>query len=303
MTDKAQHEMYRNLTSRIGLHGATAALALPVVLALGVIATPSARAQTFTRLHSFDNEDGAQPIEVLVQGTDGNIYGSAFSGGANGGGTIYKITPGGTLTTLYAFCSESGCMDGDGPAVKLLQATNGDFYGTAFSGGAHGGGTIFKLSPSGALTTIYSFCSHSTISVSCTDGQGPNALVKATNGNFYGATYAGGANGDGTIFEITSSGKLTTLYSFCSQSGCTDGANPTTDMLQATNGNFYGATYWGGASGNGTFFEITPTGAYAALYSFCSKTGCTDGAHPNGGVVQATDGNFYGTTNGGGAGG
>jgi len=278
------------LISRIGLQTTTAALALAVVLVPGVIATPSAQAQTFSTLHSFDNTDGAQPVNTLVQATDGNIYGAAFSGGANGGGTLFKITPSGTLKTLYNFCSESGCTDGAGPAVQLLQAINGDFYGEACSGGANGGGTLFKITPSDTLTTLYNFCSES----GCTDGQCPNALLQATNGKLYGATFGGGANGYGTLFEFAPGGTLTTLYTFCVQSGCTDGANPDTDMVRATNGNIYGATYSGGVSGNGTFFEITPSGAYTALYSFCSKSNCSDGAHPNGGVVQAADGDFYG---------
>jgi len=285
-------------------HAATLATALAGVLLSAMLATPLARAQTFNTLHSFSSTDGAQPINTLVQATDGNIYGAVVVGGANGGGTIFKITPTGALTTLYNFCSESGCTDGSQPQTRLVQAVNGDFYGVAYSGGAHGAGTIFKITPSGTLTTLYSFCSRYIINVGCTDGQGPNALLQATNGKFYGGTYAGGANGYGTVFEVTPSGRLTTLYGFCSQANCSDGANPTTGMIQATNGNIYGTTYWGGRggfSGNGTIFEITPSGTHTTLYSFCSQSNCSDGAHPNAGVVQATSGDLYGTTYGGGA--
>jgi uncharacterized repeat protein (TIGR03803 family) len=170
---------------------------------------------------------------------------------------VFKITPGGTLTTLYSFCSPDtypNCPDGTGPFAGLVQAANGDFYGTTFYGGnfspdaaPHGGGTIFKITASGALTTLYAFCSQSL----CTDGANPFAgLVQATDGNLYGAASKGGAYGQGTIFEIapSPSDTLTTLYSFCSQGvypDCTDGAVPGA-LVQGTNGTFYGATVYGG---------------------------------------------------------
>ncbi|MGA2076792.1 MAG: choice-of-anchor tandem repeat GloVer-containing protein [Terriglobia bacterium] len=276
--------------------------------------TPSG---TLTTLHSFTGSafppvDGAVPEAGLVQGSDGNFYGTARNGGSGGdnGGTVFKITPDGTLTTLYSFCSQSNCTDGLYPYAGLVQGTDGNFYGTTNIGGANnvpvGNGTVFKITPSGALTTLYSFCSQS----GCTDGNGPSAgsLVQATDGNFYGTTGGGGATdngGNGTVFKITPSGTLTTLYSFCSQSNCTDGALPT-GLVQATDGNFYGTTYCGGANagsldcsspGAGTVFKITPSGALTTLYSFCSQSGCTDGVTPYAGLVQGSDGNFYGTTN------
>jgi uncharacterized repeat protein (TIGR03803 family) len=159
------------------------------------------------------------------------------SGGANGAGTIFKLTPGGTLTTLYSFCSQAGCPDGESPynEAGLVQATNGDFYGTTGSGGANGNGTIFKITPSGTLTTLYSFCSQA----GCTDGSYPGApVIQATDGDFYGTTSSDGANHGGTVFKITPSGTLTTLYSFCSQAGCTDGNAPQGALVQATNGDF-----------------------------------------------------------------
>ena len=276
----------------IGLKTACAALAL---LAATAITLP---AQTFTSLLSFDGTDGANPYAALVQATDGNLYGTTFTGGANGGGTVFRITPSGALMTLYSFCSQSGCTDGVVPWGGLLQATDGNFYGTTYSGGANGYGTVFKITASGTLTTVYSFCSKA----GCADGELPYApLLQATNGNFYGTTASGGANGYGTVFEITPSGTLTTLYSFCSQSGCTDGSNPLARLVQATNGNFYGTTYFGGANGYnyGTVFKITPSGTLTTLYSFCSLTNCTDGANSFAGLVQATNGDFYGTTSNG----
>jgi uncharacterized repeat protein (TIGR03803 family) len=227
-------------------------------------------------------------------------------------GTVFKVTPSGTLTTLYSFCAQTNRTDGDAPN-GLIQATNGDFYGTTYEGGANvgagafgnGGGTVFKITLSGTLTTLYSFCSQS----GCTDGEYPVAgLVQATNGDLYGTTEFGGANacppfnGCGTVFKITPSGTLTTLYSFCSQSGCTDGANPSAGLVQATNGDFYGTTGLGGASNDGMVFKITPSGAVTTLYSFCSQggSGCTDGVGPTAGLVQDTNGDLYGTESAGG---
>jgi uncharacterized repeat protein (TIGR03803 family) len=264
-----------------------------------------------TMLHSFDGADGAYPYAGLVQATNGDLYGTTYDGGANclpdGCGTIFRITPSGTLTTLYTFCSQTGCADGQNPYAGLAQATNGDFYGTTYAGGANcpagGCGTIFKITPSGSLTTLYTFCSQT----GCADGQNPEGrLVQATNGDFYGTTYAGGANcppnGCGTIFKITPSGMLTTLYSFCSQSGCSDGELPIAGLVQATDGSFYGTTAYGGAneggggSSAGTVFKITPMGALTTLYNFCSQSACVDGSYPVAALVQATNGDFYGTT-------
>jgi len=277
------------------------ALALAVMLVLAILATGSAQAQTFTTLHNFDGTDGGSPEVGMIQATDGNFYGTTVSGGANGWGTIFKITPTGALTTLYSFCAQSGCADGTGPS-GVVQATDGNFYGTTSGGGANNYGTVFKITPSGALTTLHSFDN--------TDGSGASGVVQGTDGNFYGTTLYGGANmtecsnGCGTVFRITSGGALTTLYSFCSQSGCTDGATPYAGVVQGTDGNFYGTTAEAtpmGNNGYGTIFKVTPTGALTTLYTFCSQSDCTDGYWPIWGLVQGTDGNFYGTTPEGGA--
>jgi uncharacterized repeat protein (TIGR03803 family) len=265
---------------------------------------------TLTTLYSFcpqsDCTDGAYPGALVQAAANGDFFGTTPSGGTNLYGTVFKITPSGTLTTLYSFCSQTNCADGDAPQAGLLvQAANEDLYGTTLSGGASpgpygfGGGTVFKITPSGTLTTLYSFCSQS----GCTDGGGPEAgLVQATNGDLYGTTQYGGANSYGTVFKITPGGTLTTLYSFCPQSGCTDGAEPEAGLVQAANGDFYGTTSGGGANGNyGTVFKITPGGTLTTLYSFCSQTNCTDGFQPRAGLVQATNGDLYGTTVGGAA--
>jgi uncharacterized repeat protein (TIGR03803 family) len=268
-----------------------------VLCATTAIALP---AQNFTTLHTFDNTDGANPFAGLVQATNGGFYGTTFGGGANGDGTVFIISPSGTVTSLYSFCSQSGCTDGQYPDGGLVQATNGDLYGTPELGGTNGSGTVFKMTPGGTLTTLYSFCSQS----GCPDGQYPTAgLAQSTNGDFYGTTSGGGANGNyGTVFRITPSGTLTTLYSFCAQSGCTDGLQTYAGLVQATNGDFYGTTSEGGANAsNGTVFKITPNGDLTTLYSFCAQSGCTDGSYPYAGLIQAANGDFYGTTLEGGA--
>jgi len=249
--------------------------------------------ETFTTLHSFDSTDGANPGVVLIQATNGALYGTASSFGANGAGTVFKMTPGGTLTTVYNFCSESGCMDGVLPEAGLLQATSGDFYGTT-NGGGLGYGTVFKITPGGTLTTLYSFCSQS----GCADGANPFAgLVQGANGDFYGTARNGGANSGGTVFEITPTGRLTTMHKFCSQNDCTDGSNPLAALVEATDGDLYGTTSGGGTSDLGTVFKITRSGTLTTLHSFDR----TDGSAPGAVLAQGTDGNFYGTTNSGGA--
>ena len=262
-------------------------------------------AGALTTLYSFCSQgvypecaDGDNPEAGLVQTTNGYLYGTTSGGGAHNGGTVFKITPSGALTTLYSFCAQSNCTDGSYPYAGLVQTTNGYLYGTTSGGGAHNGGTVFKITPSGALTTLYSFCAQS----NCTDGSYPYAgLVQATNGYLYGTTSGGGAHNGGTVFKITPSGALTTPYSFCAQSNCTDGSYPYAGLVQATNGYLYGTTSGGGAHNGGTVFKITPSGALTTPYSFCAQSNCTDGSYPYAGLVQATNGYLYGTTSGGGA--
>jgi uncharacterized repeat protein (TIGR03803 family) len=241
-------------------------------------------------LGSFNYSDGANPTAGLMLATTGNFYGTTTAGGANSGGVIFEITPTGTLSALYSFCSLVNCSDGLGSNAPLVQAINGNFYGTAATGGANIiDGTVFEITPPGTLTTLHSF--------NCTDGRFPQGLVQAIDGNFCGTTNGGGANSFGTIFKITPAGVLTTLYNFCSLTNCADGTTPLT-LVQATDGNFYGAAWGGGFYNNvecsvygcGTIFKITPGGTLTILYTFQG----TDGTSPDA-LVQATDGNFYGT--------
>ncbi len=261
-------------------------------------AVKSKETPAFTNVFNFDGANGAAAL-TLIQGNDGNFYGTTESGETYDEGTVFQLTPAGTLANLYTFCSQTLCTDGDGPVFGLVQGANGNFYGTTVGGGANDVGTVFELTSAGQLTTLYSFCSQP----GCADGVDPIAgLMQANNGNFYGTTAENGANGEGgTVFEITPAGQLTTLYSFCSQPGCTDGQSPRRPLLQASNGNLYGTTLEGGAFGAGTVFQMTPGGTLTRLYSFCSQEGCTDGTEPRSELVQATNGNLYGTTSFGGA--
>ncbi len=274
----------------------------------------------FTTLYSFCAQggncaDGFLPGS-LAQGSDGNFYGVTGGGGTGDAanctldlltsscGTVFKITPQGVLTTLYSFCIQGGaiCTDGFNPGGVLAEGSDGNLYGTTTAGGMNGSGTAFKISVTGSLSTIYSFCSLG--GTVCTDGSSPANLVLGSDGNFYGTTIVGGTNNSGTVFRITPSGALTTLYAFCSAGGtCVDGANPGYGVIQGSDGNYYGTTSSGGKGGDGTIFRISPAGVLTTLYSFCSQStaGCAGGASPYG-LVEGSDGNFYGTSVTGGTG-
>jgi uncharacterized repeat protein (TIGR03803 family) len=174
----------------------------------------------------------------------------------------------------------------------LLEGTDGNFYGgTTVGGNSTGFGVIFKITPAGANSTLYTFCSQ----MNCTDGGSPAAALIQVGGNFYGTAQFGGLFDGGTVFEISPKGALTTLHSFCALANCADGSVPRAPLFRAANGDLYGTAQSGNAPG-GTVFKITPGRAFSILYSFCAQPNCVDGANPDGGVLQASDGNFYGTT-------
>ncbi len=275
-----------------------------ILLAFVLAAAISSPTQTLTTLYKFCSQtncaDGVRPAAGLLQGFDGNLYGTTVAGGSANVGTVFKVTTAGTLTTLHSF----NITDGLNPFSSLVQASDGTFYGTTVTGGSLTLGNVFKMTSDGTVTSIYSFCQQQ----HCPDGALPwGALVIATDGNLYGTTQDGGNNnchglgiGCGTVFKLTPAGTLTTLHSF---SG-TDGVNPYAGLMQAGDGNFYGTTRYGGANndcpdgggmGCGTAFKITSSGTLTTLYSFCSLPNCVDGYYPYAGLLQATNGNFYGT--------
>jgi uncharacterized repeat protein (TIGR03803 family) len=275
-------------------HRLQAMVVMTLMLCLASLVSSSA--QTLTTLYSFSGPpDGAGPSGSLIQAKDGNFYGITGGGGPNCGvdgcGTVFKITPSGTLTTLYNFCSLPNCADGFFPFAGLIQASDDNFYGTASAGGANGMGTVFQITASGTLTTLHSFDG--------SDGSSPfGAVVQGRDGNFYGTTNSGGAGGGGTVFKMTPSGTLTTLFNFCFQDSCDHGSSPEAGLVQGRDGNFYGTTEFGGPfrPAVGTAFKITPSGTLTTLQDFTGG----NGAYPEAGLIQATDGNFYGATRQGG---
>jgi uncharacterized repeat protein (TIGR03803 family) len=238
---------------------------------------------TVTTLYSFTaGNDGAVPAAALVQGNDGSFYGTTYGAGLSNAGSIFKITPAGALTTLHTFTNGT---DGGRPLAAMIQGTNGNFYGTTTSGGGkNGSGTVFQITPAGTLTTLHTFTNGN-------DGGSPTAaLVQGADGSFYGAAQTGGTNDNGTIFKISTSGVFSTLYLF---KGGVDGANPSATLTLGNDGNFYGVCSYGGTTGNGNVFKITPAGVPTTLYSF---TGTNDGGDPEAPLVLASDGKLYGTT-------
>ncbi len=230
--------------------------------------------------------DGAGPLAGVIQGSDGNLYGTTSSGGvlntavctefaAYGCGTVFKLTPAGTLTTLHSFCAKGGtCSDGYDPVTSLVEGLDGNFYGTTPSGGCAGivetCGTFFRVTPSGTFTTLYTFCNQP----NCTDGYNPGSIILGSDGNFYGTTAYSNltATNGGTVFQLTPAGVYTALYTFCSHiahSFCTDGSVPRA-LVQAPDGSFYGTTQYGGSTNSGTAFHLTAStiGQLTTLYSF-----------------------------------
>lgn len=249
-------------------------------------------------IYSFSGPDGEEPTSPLIQLADGSFYGTTASGGQYGSGTIFRLYERTKLQILHSFNLTDGAL----PSAGLLFGSDGNLYGTTNWGGNYscnanyGCGTIFRITTSGKLTTLHVF--------NGTDGANPafGSLIEAPDGNFYGTTSAGGTGtechydgGCGTVFKITSSGVLTTLYNFCPQSGCADGAEPAAGLTLGPHGYFYGTTM-DGASGYGTIFRMSPAGQVETIHAFSGL----DGFNPTGGLTRATDGKFYGAAYNGG---
>jgi uncharacterized repeat protein (TIGR03803 family) len=279
--------------------------ALATVLAT-VLTISAANAQTLIPLHTFSGSpDGQEPIAGLTMGAAGSLYGTAYSGGTNGLGLVYKLSRRGTgwvLTPLYSF---QGAEDGSSPVGGVTVGPDGNLYGTTSRGGRHSAGTVYKLSPPATfcrsflcpwtITPIYEF-------TSLADGGYPDdAPIFDHDGNLYGTTGEGGLGNSGVVFKLTRSGSSWTesvLYSFA---GSPDGAGPFSGVTFDQNGNLYGTTTGGGGVGGGTVYQLTPSGSgwtEKVLYSF---QGSNDGYLPYAGVALDPAGNLYGTTFYGGA--
>jgi uncharacterized repeat protein (TIGR03803 family) len=244
--------------------------------------------------HAFfaGTSDGYTPDGGLVLASDGNFYGTTYSGGSHGTGTVYRVTPAGAETVIYSFAG--GPNDGAGPYGEVVQASDGNLYGMTSAGGANGFGTIFRVTLLGAEEVLHSFAG------APTDGRyALNGLVQAGDGNFYGTTQLGGTFNQGTVFKMTPAGTVSVLYSFANAS-FNDPAIPDATLVVGSNGNLYGTAIGGGTSGYGVVFEITLAGTFTTVYSFLSGT--TDGATPEAKLLLASDGNFYGTAPNGGTG-
>jgi uncharacterized repeat protein (TIGR03803 family) len=262
---------------------------------------------------------GELVYDEVIQGADGNFYGTTVLGGSGlclgpfgvqGCGTVYKLTPSGVQTVLYSFQLDSGgatAVNGIYPYGGLVQGSDGNFYGTASAGGnvnascngyTLGCGVVFKLTPTGHYTVLHAFNG-----VFASEGGSPTGrLLLSPNGRLYGTTYAGGnvqgAFNQGTIFSMTLAGAFTTIYSFDSAHLITDGVHPYAGVIQGTDGNLYGTTVFGGTNNLGTVFKISRAGgAIQLLHSFAP----VDGTRPYAALVQATDGKLYGTASAAGA--
>lgn len=252
-------------------------------------------------LYNFlGSADGAQPNGSVVLDRQGNLYGTTYAGGGGSGihkaGTIFSVNSNtGTETVLHRFGADK--KDGKFPIAGLVMDGKGNLYGTTIEGGAGGSygpglgcirrcGVVFELNAAGVETVLYAFRGWKK-----GDGAVPfSGLILDGKGNLYGTTYAGGAYGQGTVFQVTPAGKETVLYSF---RGVPDGAFPVGRLVMDAQGNLYGTTSYGGTHDQGTVFELTSSNVEKKLYNF---TGRADGASPLDGLVMDSQGNLYGTT-------
>ncbi|MGA7219558.1 MAG: choice-of-anchor tandem repeat GloVer-containing protein [Candidatus Sulfotelmatobacter sp.] len=275
------------------MKGSKSALTLGLALACAAITfslAVDAQAQNFSYFTNFSARDEGSSV---MQATDGNLYMGGGPGAYNKG-AILRVTPSGGFNVLYSFCSQRGCPDGTYPSTPIL-GSDGNFYGTTDSGGNRfDGGTVYKMTLAGNLTTLYSFCTTN----QCPDGAEPGGIIQASDGNLYGITIGAAIEDSGTLFRVSTTGEFKELHYFCSAANCADGYEQSTP-IQGIDGNLYGTTLLGGTHNGGVLYKLTLAGEYSVLYDFCSLSDCLDGGGPTG-IVQDAEGNFFGTTSAGG---
>ncbi len=301
----------------------------PLWLTIFVVVATTAQAQTFTTLHDFTGPDGSYPNAGVFRDSSGNLYGTTYSGGTLGFGTVFKIDTSNNETVLYSF---AGGTDGANPVAAVIRDSAGNIYGTTPAGGSPvcQCGVVFKVSSTGEETVLYRFRGG-------TDGSTPTAgLVRDSAGNLYGTASTGGAYNSGAVFKVNASSKESLLYSF---TGGTDGGTPAFGLIRDSVGDLYGTTAGGGNGGGGVLYKLDANGNETVLSqlsfpslccvssdpSFCGTgadicgtlnqggatyevnrktgdstvlgetTGYSGGLEPLGGVVQDAAGNIYGT--------
>ncbi len=287
-----------------------ARLALTGVVALGALflSTAASAAPTYgeTVLHSFGTStgEGTNPFEnPLLQGVDGNLYGMTTEGGDNGTGTIFRMAPDGSVTTLHSFGpvdpqTQAGPDLASPSTNALMLASDGNYYATVRSGGnnIYGLGGIIKLTPDGQESVLYALQGDGS-----QEGYQPvGSLVQGADGALYGVTQWGGAESEGVIFKITLDGHYSVLHTFCEQlaDGSYDDCRPNAGMILASDGNFYGTLLYDSGYdpyyNSGGIFRLSPNGDYTVMHKFGHDS--LDGEFPSGALVQGADGALYGTT-------
>jgi len=307
--------LVRILSAQTGLAGTLAGSIATAAMAFTADAAFAANLRTLYSFCALRNcTDGSNPEGPVLRTRTGEIFGTTTMGGTNFAGVVFEITPAGSQSVIYDFCSLSNCADGSQPYSNLIADRNGDLYGVTQTGAAQAagsGGTVFELMPNAGgtqwtLHVLYTFCSEA----NCADGQTPYTGLSYPGRErgdlydgrspLYGTTASGGANNAGLIFKLTEhSGERreTILHSFCASTNCSDGDGPQSTPIVDAHGNVFGTTSGGG--NGGTFYELSPTGtkyAETVLYSFCQQQSCADGLGPGGALAMDSSGAFYGTT-------
>ena len=256
----------------------------------GTLYSMSTSGSSFTRLFDFNTQgfhDGTNPYAAAIQGKDGNFYGTTYNGGFYNQGTVYKATPAGVVTILRNFYGG----DGANPYGTLAQGPDGTLYGSTDNGGIYGNGTVFSIKTDGTFTQLASFGQSG-------GQQLVGGLVFGQDGNLYGTSYYGGRYNDGIVFRMSLTGDETIIHSFTRGA---DGAYLNAALVQGSDGTLYGTTVHGGVASvdQGTVFSLTTGGTFKTLHQFNDSSN-NDGYYPDSGLVIATDGYLYGTTNQGG---